>query len=192
MSEISPERSGQDREWHGQQRKAEVDRLVATILGPEPEPVWCPTANVLRERAGGVSGVGIKRGTRLLAPGAKVFVFPHLWDSHDAQAQLKVVGRHRGSHRYITLVLPARYLTGWRVELVYSPYVIRTFLREIMKQFWWPDQTVEENMVRLPRLSWTGTQESKAQAERMVALMRAVLISPQSNGVGGADADRRE
>ena len=36
-----------------------------------------------------------------------------------------VVCRHRGSHRYVWMDVAAKYLVNWRVELVYSPHVIR-------------------------------------------------------------------
>ena len=36
-----------------------------------------------------------------------------------------VVGRHRGSHLYVTMNLPTNCLTNLRVNLVYSPYVTR-------------------------------------------------------------------
>lgn len=38
----------------------------------------------------------------------------------DGYEKIKVVGRHRGSHQYVTMVMQARWLTNWRAKLVYS------------------------------------------------------------------------
>ena len=39
---------------------------------------------------------------------------------------VKVIGRHRKSHRFICLTMAAKHLANWRAELVYSPYVWRS------------------------------------------------------------------
>ena len=37
---------------------------------------------------------------------------------------VEVVGHHRGSHRYVRMIVGNDRLTDFRAELVYSPYVI--------------------------------------------------------------------
>jgi len=59
--------------------------------------------------------------------------------------QVQVVGRHRASHRYVTMIVRADWLTNWRVDLVYSPHVISEL---------WP--------------AWDGSAVSKARAEELV------------------------
>jgi hypothetical protein len=38
---------------------------------------------------------------------------------------LQVVGRHRKTHRYVTMILDGAWLGRFRADLVYSPEVIR-------------------------------------------------------------------
>jgi hypothetical protein len=107
-------------------------------------PIWCPVANMVRERPYGPGRSEIKHGSKHFAPGAKLYPFSVMgWFSH---VQVRVVGRHRGSHKYVTMIVRAAWLTDWRVDLVYSPHVISQI---------WP--------------AWDGTQESKARAEEFVA-----------------------
>lgn len=113
-------------------------------------PVWCVVANVLNERLCGPGKVEVRRGTKHFAPGAKVYVFDFYWGT--GGEKVTVVGRHRKSGRYITLIMPAAYLANWRAELVYSPHVIEKVLTG---EFAW-----------LPR----GGPESQARAEEIVTL----------------------
>ena len=149
-------------------------------------------ANVVPERPYGPGGAETRRGTRLLAPGAKVFVFPHLWDSHGDYARLMVIGRHRASHRFVTLIMPARLLTNWRVDIAYSPHVIRSFLEGLFELFWWKGESTEENLRRLRELTWNGMPEAKVRAEQMVALMRELFPEQAEDTTEDSDADRCE
>lgn len=85
-------------------------------------PIWAPVANIVEERPYGPGGAEARRGTKHFRPGAKVYVdtlvglFPH--------TSFQVIGRHRATHRYVTMVIRGSWLTHWRVELVYSPHVI--------------------------------------------------------------------
>jgi hypothetical protein len=45
-----------------------------------------------------------------------------LWG--DGYANIKVVGRHRGSQRYVTMIIRSAWVRNWRAELVYSPTLI--------------------------------------------------------------------
>lgn len=89
------------------------------------EPVWCLVANVVEERNFGPGGGERRRGTKHFAPGAKVCAFPVLWG--DGYEKIKVVGRHRESHRFVKMVIPSKWLTNWRAQLVYSPFLIAQF-----------------------------------------------------------------
>ena len=37
---------------------------------------------------------------------------------------VEVVGHHRGSHRYVKMIVPHEWLTHFQAELIYSPYII--------------------------------------------------------------------
>ena len=107
------------------------------------EPVWCVRANVVQERPYGPGGLEIRRGTKHFAPGAKVYCTHVYWDG--PMTSVEVVGHHRGSHRYVKMIIGHERLTNFRAELVYSPYIIE----------------------QLPATS--GSPESKLEVEKAVS-----------------------
>lgn len=94
----------------------------------DPKAVWCIVANVKDVDAFG-EAEKIRAGTKHFSSGAKVYCFPPAWG--DGYQKIRVIGRHRSSHRYVKMVLPSKRLTRWRVKLVYSPYLISE-----LKGFW--------------------------------------------------------
>lgn len=109
--------------------------------------VWCVVANVAKDQPFGPGGKEIRRGIKHFAPGAKVYCFPSEWG--DGYEKIRVVGRHRGSHRYVTIVIPSKRLTSWHADLVYSPHVIAELAGY-----------------------WDGTATSKRLAEEIAAMCR--------------------
>jgi hypothetical protein len=89
----------------------------------EFDPVWCAVANVVMERDYGPGGMEKRPGTKHFPAGAKVYILHHFWGM--GGEQVTVVGRHRGSHRYVTMIISSEWLANWRAELVYSPHIIR-------------------------------------------------------------------
>lgn len=87
------------------------------------DPAWCVVANVVMERPYGPGGLEKRRGTKHFAPGAKVYVYVFFWGV--GGEIVTVMGRHRKSHRFIQLSMPAKHLANWRAELVYSPAVAK-------------------------------------------------------------------
>jgi hypothetical protein len=61
-----------------------------------------------------------------------------------------VIGRHRATHRYVKMIVNEKWLINWRVQLAYSPHVIREL---------WP--------------GWDGTEQSRGQAQEIVDFMTA-------------------
>jgi len=96
---------------------------TTTLSNPDSAPVWCVAANVVMERGYGPGGAETLRGTKHFAPGAKVFVYNFFWGV--GGETVTVIGRHRKSHRYIRLSMPAKHLANWRAELVYSPSIAK-------------------------------------------------------------------
>lgn len=90
------------------------------------EPVWCLVANIVEERRYGLNGSEAKRGTKHFAPGAKIYCFPVRWG--DGYEKIDVIGRHRGSHRFVRMVISSQWLTNWKAQLVYSPFLIEQFV----------------------------------------------------------------
>ncbi len=87
------------------------------------EARWCLVGNIVQERYFGEGGLTRKQGTKHFPPGTKVYCFPVNWG--DGYEQIVVVGRHRGSHRFCTMIVSCHHITNWRPKLVYSPEVHR-------------------------------------------------------------------
>jgi hypothetical protein len=86
-------------------------------------PRWCLVGNIVQKRPFGEGGLIVKQGTKHFPPGAKVYCLPVRWG--DGYEQIVVIGRHRGSHRYCTMIVSCHHITNWRPQLVYSPEVHR-------------------------------------------------------------------
>ncbi len=130
-----------------------IDPFAATGL------LWCPIANMVRERSYGPGGNEIKHGSKHFAPGAKLYLIGMVgWAPH---VQVNVVGQHRKTHQYISMTMRAAGLTNWRVSLVYSPHVIAEL---------WP--------------AWDGSEVSKIRAEEFVARVRQIGIEARKTVPG--------
>lgn len=120
---------------------------------------------------GAPPAVELRRGppgcTRHFAPGAKVYCTPiyHYWSD-----SLVVIVRHRGSHRYATMVVRRQWLADVRIELVYSPHVVREMRRVVLAGL--PDDATEYRR-RLEAIPWNGTPEGRQRAQEYVAAIRA-------------------
>ena len=123
---------------------------------------FCVVANVAEETASGEGGLELRAGTRHFAPGAKVWVLPPQWG--DGGHQVIVAGHHRGTRGrrgLARMVMPRQHLTGFRVQGVYSPEVIRALTRPL----------TELGLDHAPRL-WPTRQE----AENVAAAWRALPL----------------
>ena len=112
-------------------------------------------ANVAGETASGEGGLDVRAGARHFAPGAKVWVLPPQWG--DGGHQVIVAGHHRGTRGrrgLARMVLPRRHLTGFRVQGVYSPAVIRALTRPL----------TDLGLDHAPRLRATRQQAEDAAA----------------------------
>ena len=127
-----------------------INNLVAELLQRKRtkaagDQIWCIVANVVAEHPAGREKE-IKRGTKHFSAGTKVYCYPPLWG--DGYEKVKVIGRHRGSRGLVEMVMPSKWLTNWRVKMVYSPVVLR-----YMKDH------------------WDGSKESEQKAASIVAEM---------------------
>ncbi|HVF85274.1 MAG TPA: hypothetical protein VM821_04785 [Abditibacteriaceae bacterium] len=139
-------------------------------LEDEVQSAWCIAANVVNERPYGEGGLETRSGTKHFAPGAKVYVVYFYWGM--GGETLTVVGRHRKSHRYITLSMRSKYLVNWRVELVYSPHVIKEIIanneykpKDTMAHKSWSTIT---DALGFPQQHWAASDAAKARAEAIV------------------------
>ena len=71
----------------------------------------------------------IRKGTKHFSAGTKVYCYPPLWG--DGYEKVKIIGRHRGSRDLVEMIMPSKWLTNWRVKMVYSPFVLSR-----MKDHW--------------------------------------------------------
>lgn len=126
--------------WTGRRHRPCGQRIALAGQTSDLSPVWCVVGNVTDERPYGPGGQEWRRGTIHFAPGAKVYCFPPLWG--DGYEKIQVIGRHRGSHRYVTMVIRSDWVRNWRTELVYSPTLI-----DLLSQ------------------SWDGTEDARQRAE---------------------------
>jgi len=88
----------------------------------QSEGVWCLVANVAPKQVYGEEH-NVRLGTKHFSSNTKVYCFPPAWG--DGYEQIRVIGRHRGSSRLVTLIMPTRRLINWRVKYVRQPYVVR-------------------------------------------------------------------
>jgi hypothetical protein len=84
---------------------------------------WCLIGNIVDERPYSEGGLERRRGTKHFAPGAKVYCLPVQWG--DGYDQIIVIGRHRGSKHFKTMIISSSWVTNCRAKVVYNPEVLR-------------------------------------------------------------------
>jgi hypothetical protein len=77
------------------------------------------------------------QGTKHFSGGTKVYCLPAQWG--DGYDKIKVIGRHRGSRQFVTMIISADRVTNWRAKVVYDPEVLRR-----LAQIWFNWQTKAE------------------------------------------------
>jgi hypothetical protein len=82
---------------------------------------WCLVGNIVEERLDGEEKKS-RRGTKHFSPGTKVYCLPPQWG--DGYESAVVIGLHRGSRRWVTIVMPTKNITNWRAKVIYKPAVL--------------------------------------------------------------------
>lgn len=120
--------------------------IFGQLMAPKekPEPVWCVVANIVENIPFGAEH-RIRKGTKHFSPGTKIYCYPPLWDIWN---NVQVIGRHRGSRQFATMVINLNWLENCRVKLVYEPHILRAFSDY-----------------------WDGTKESKKRAENLLGII---------------------
>ena len=96
-----------------------------------PEAVWCVVGNVIDERPYGPEGQETRHGTKIFSAGTKIHLASvfHRWALDDpvrhGDESVIVVGKGRGGRRYVRAHVQVKHTTGWRVQLVMKPPVLR-------------------------------------------------------------------
>ena len=83
--------------------------------------VWCLVGNI-KEQPTIVIDNNSKNGTSHFTPNSKVFCLPAQWA--DAYEKCKVIGRQRKTNKNICMIIPTNYITNWRIQKVYKPYIL--------------------------------------------------------------------
>ena len=125
-------------------RSLRILKAKATKVERQGQPIWCVVGNIADEITFGEERQ-LRKGTKHFSPGTKIYCYPPLWDTWKG---IKVIGRHRGSRQFVTMVINLQWLVDYRAKLVYNPHI-------------------------LAELSgyWDGTEESKRRAENLVGII---------------------
>ena len=91
---------------------------------------WCLIGNIKEDIPYGHDGEIIMKGTKHFSPGTKVHVLPTQWG--DGYYDVVVVGRHRGSKKFVTMIIPETSITNWRAKVVYKQEVLRRLQEALM------------------------------------------------------------
>ena len=83
---------------------------------------WCLVGNIVQEREYGENHES-KHGTKHFSPGTKVYCAPGHWA--DDGENIIVIGKHRGSPKYIKLVMRRKYIENFRCQKVFKPVVLK-------------------------------------------------------------------
>lgn len=86
------------------------------------ESGWCLVANVRKFTRHGPNKIEVQLGTKHFSGGTKVYCFPP--ERGDWYNRIGVIGRHRGSKKFVKMVLSNWHLTNWRAKVVYDPQVV--------------------------------------------------------------------
>jgi hypothetical protein len=73
-----------------------------------------------------------------------------------------VIGRHRATHRYVTMTIRTAWLVNWRVDLVYSPAIIRAYLEHPWAYY------AEYPPPDADPLQWGGSPAGMVAAEQLI------------------------
>lgn len=119
-------------------------RLKPTESDSERPSQWCLVGNIVKGQPSD-DDVGVSAGTKHFSAGTKIYAFPAQWG--DGYERIIVVGRHRGSKGFVTMVVNSDLITNWRAKVVYNPEVLRR-LQEGVCKFWKPQNWKNEQEVR--------------------------------------------
>jgi hypothetical protein len=84
---------------------------------------WCLVGNIIEPSPSDLDQQPSSQGTKHFSGGTKVYCLPAQWG--DGYDKIKVIGRHRGSRQFVTMIISADRVTNWRAKVVYDPEVLR-------------------------------------------------------------------
>ena len=139
--------------WNARRKHERGMAEVGTATVGDPAPIWCAVANVVDYAPRGPGGELIREGTKHFKAGAKVYCFTAYYGT--GGDTVRVIGRARKSHRWITIAMPTKLLRNGRAKLCYEPPVLKRIVEDGEGQ--------------------CGTQED---AEDLAALINRLSVAP--------------
>lgn len=112
------------------------------IYSEDIEYVWCLVGNLTVKEVDSITG---RKGTKQFRNGAKLYCYPPLWG--DGYENIKVIGIPRRTLKRITIIMPRKRISNFRIEKVYDPFIVKNMI---------------ENG------GWDGSFESKVHAEELL------------------------
>lgn len=91
-------------------------------MSTETATQWCLVGNIIETRQYGQDGLEQRQGTKHFSPGTKVYCLPSQWG--DGYEKILVIGRHRGSKRFVKMIVRSSWVVDWRAQTVYHPSVL--------------------------------------------------------------------
>ena len=108
---------------------------------------WCLVGNIVAVRPYGEKHE-LRSGTKHFSGGTKVYCLPAQWG--DGYERIFVIGRHRGSKVFKTMIISSACVTNWRAKAIYNPEVLRQIhiaTQEPRMRRWLSKEEVEEYVV---------------------------------------------
>ncbi len=99
-----------------------TDNKIESDLPQEQEWKWCLVGNIVQERKYGENHE-VKLGTKHFSPGTKIYYAPGHWG--DGGENIVVIGKHRGSPKYIEIIMPRKHIENFRCQKVFKPEVLK-------------------------------------------------------------------
>lgn len=137
------------------------------------ESTWCVVANVKPEAFGRATSAG----TRHFAAGAKLWCLPVCWG--DGYAKIRAIGRHRGSHQHVLMVVPSYWLTNWRARVAYHPEVVR----QLRQHGEWRDQQLCEETARFMSAFHPPIEDLRERAARLNHALHLLVHEPRGRAL---------
>jgi len=125
-------------------------RPTKAIPADETKFIWCLVGNIADTNTQNETN----GGSRHFQAGKKVYCLPPQWG--DSYENIKVIGRHRDSNSYICIVMHSKYITNWRHQKVYRPYILNV----MHSQFGWKDNEESKKFI-LELVQVLSERESK-------------------------------
>ena len=167
------------------------DHISIPACEPElPKWIWCLVANVSEYPRDDYFNIIKKprRGTKHFAPGTRVYVYPVQWG--DGWDRMVVVGKKRGTHRYVRKVLLGAMLEDFRLKKVYSPTIISWMCgaRQKILNHGQPCPPYPGNLFH----GWDDSDDSRYEIEQMVDSYEQFKNEPEAYWAEAREQFRRE